>query len=131
MAIVDSSGSTVTFNSVSFAATKVSVTFGGGTTSSSDSNIDVSTLDLPAGSDKVYQAPPLAEVASAGGTGVVAQCTIDFLGLEKPVLNTELAINLGTKLGISGTAKCTEYTLDANVNDVLRGTAKFDILSVT
>ena len=131
MAITDTSGSVVTFDTKAFKAIKVSITFGGGSTGSGgDNNIDVSTLDLASGADKVYQAPPLAEVASAGGTGVVAQVTIDFLDLERPVLNTTKAIDLGTKLGISGTAKCTEYTLDASVNDVIRGTAKFDLLTV-
>ena len=132
MAVTDSQGSTVTFDATTFKATKVSVTFGGGSSSSgSDSQIDISHLGLASGSNKEYQAPPLAEVASAGGTGVVAQISIDFLDLEKPDLNVVKAIDLGAKLAIKGTAKCTEYSLDATVNDVIRGTAKFDLMTLS
>ena len=128
MPVTDSQGSTVTYDGVTFLATRVNVTFGGGSSSSgSDSQIDVSHLGLSSGSNKEYQAPPLAEVVSAGGAGVIATVTIDFLDLEKPDLNVAAAIDLGAKLAIKGTAKCTEYTLDANTNDVIRGSAKFDL----
>jgi hypothetical protein len=130
MPVTDSQGSTVTFNGITFKATKVSVTYGGGAaTSSSNSQIDVSHLGLASGSDKEYQAPPLAEVQSSSGAGVIATISMDFLDLQKPVLNVTQAIDLGAKLAIKGTAKCTEYNLDASVNDVIRGSAKFDLLS--
>lgn len=130
MAITDSQGSTITFNSVTFKATKVSVTYGGGAAAStSTAQIDVSHLGLASGSNKEYQAPPLAEVQSSSGVGVIATITMDFLDLQKPPLNAEHAIDLGAKLGIKGTAKCTEYNLDASVNDVIRGSAKFDLIT--
>ena len=131
MAVTDSQGSTVTFDSITFKATKVSYTAGGGSGGGDDSQIDVSHLGLASGANKEYQTPPLAEVASAGGAGVIAQITIDFLDLEKPELNVAKSIDLGAKLAIKGTAKCTEYTLDASVNDVLRGTAKFDLTTLS
>lgn len=132
MAVTDSQGSTVTFDAITFKATKVSYTAGGGSSAGGgDSQIDVSHLGLASGANKEYQTPPLAEVASAGGAGVIAQITIDFLDLEKPELNVAKAIDLGAKLAIKGTAKCTEYTLDASVNDVLRGTAKFDLTAIS
>jgi hypothetical protein len=127
-AITDSQGSTVTFNAVTFKATKVSVVFGGGSSASSGSSqIDVSHLGLASGSNKEYQTPPLNEVTSGGGTGVIATVSIDFLDLQRPELNAEHDIDLGAKLKIKGKAKCTEYQLDAQVNDVLRGSAKFDL----
>lgn len=130
--ITDSQGSTITFNSVTFKATKVSVTYGGGAAAStSTAQIDVSHLGLPSGSTKEYQAPPLAEVASASGAGVIATITMDFLDLQKPALNVEHPIDLGAKLAIKGTAKCTEYNLDLATNDVVRGSAKFDLLTTT
>jgi len=127
-AITDSQGSTITFNAVTFKATKVSVVFGGGSTASSGaSQIDVSHVGLASGSNKEYQSPPLNEVTSAGGTGVIATISMDFLDLQKPELNAEHDIDLGAKLAIKGKARCTEYQLDLAVNDVLRGTAKFDL----
>lgn len=129
-AVIDSQGSIFVFNSKAFQATKITIEYGGGSSSSGGaSQIDVSTLDLASGSDKVYQSPPLNEVTSAGGTGVIATISLDFIGLEKPVLNSEFGIDLGAKLAISGKAKCTAYSLDAAVNDILRGTAKFDLTS--
>lgn len=130
MPITDSQGSTVTFNSVTFKATSVSVTYGGGSAAGGgDQQIDVSHMGLATGSNKEYQAPPLAEVASSGGTGVLATITMNFLDLQKPSINVEHPIDLGAKLAIKGTAKCMEYTLDASVNDVLRGSAKFDLIT--
>ena len=130
MPITDSQGSTVTFDGVTFKATSVSVTYGGGLAAGGgDQQIDVSHMGLATGSNKEYQAPPLAEVASSGGTGVLATITMNFLDLQKPAINVEHPIDLGAKLAIKGTAKCMEYTLDASVNDVLRGSAKFDLIT--
>lgn len=126
--IEDSQGTTFVFDSKAFKATKVEVDFGGGSTTSSSNQIDVSHLGLASGSDKEYQSPPLNEVTSTGGTGVIATIDIDFLGLEKPNLATH-GIDCGAKLQISGQARCTAYTLTAAVNDVLKGTATFELTS--
>ena len=131
MPVTTSQDSTITFDAITFKATKCSVSFGGGSSSSSDNTIDVSHLGLADGANKEYQNAPLAEVASAGGTGVVATITVDFLDLQKPELNVTKAIDLGQKLAIKGTARCTEYQLDATVNDVIRGTAKFDLMTLS
>ena len=132
MAVTDSQGSIVTFDTITFKSIKASFTAGGGSTSGGgDSQIDISHIGLASGSNKEYQAPPLAEVASAGGAGVIAQITVDFLDLEKPETNVVKDIDLGAKLAIKGTANCTEYTLDASVNDVIRGSAKFDLITLS
>ncbi len=125
--IEDSQGTTFKFNSVAFKATKVSVKYGGsGGSTASGSQIDVSHLGLASGSNKEYQAPPLNEVSSSGGTGVIATIDVDFLGLQKPDLATH-KIDCGVKLGISGQARCVSYELTATVNDVLKGTASFEL----
>lgn len=129
--IVDSQGTDMTYNSVSFKATKVSVQVGGGSTASgSTQQVDVSHLGIASGGEKVYQSPPLNEPQGQAASGVVATVTVDFLGLEKPVRNVDHPIDLGAKLKITGTAKCTEYTLDASVNDVIRGQAKFEMSTI-
>ena len=130
MAITDSQGSTITFNAVVFKATDVNITYGGGGgAAASTAQIDVSHVGIASGGMKEYQSPPLGEVVSAAGVGVLATITMNFLDLQKPILNVEHPIDLGAKLGIKGTAKCTEYTLEAKVNDVLRGSAKFDLVT--
>lgn len=130
--ITDSQGSDMTFDAVHFKATKISVQVGGGSGSggSSTQQIDVSHLGIASGGEKVYQSPPLNEPQNTSGTGVVATVTVDFLDLEKPARNIEKAIDLGPKLKITGMARCTEYTLDASVNDVIRGQAKFEMTTI-
>jgi hypothetical protein len=127
--IEDSQGTQFVLGTKAYHATKISVSYGGSTTSTGSSQIDVSTLDLATGSDKVYQSPPLNEVTSSGGTGVIATVSVDFFGVEKPTLNLEMGIDLGAKLAISGKGKVTEYQLDAEVNNVIKGTLKLDITS--
>lgn len=130
MAVTDSQGSTFKFGSATFKATKISVSYGGGSSSSSGAQqIDVSTLDIPSGGNKAYQSPPLNEVSSSAGTGILATVSVDFLDLQKPTLNLEQGIDMGAKLALSGKAKCTEYSLDASVNDVIRGSATFEVTS--
>jgi hypothetical protein len=130
MPVTDSQGSTITFNGVTFKGTDVQITYGGGGgAAASTAQIDVSHLGIPSGSNKEYQSPPLGEVVSAAGVGVLATISMNFLDLQKPILNVEHPIDLGAKLAIKGTAKCTEYTLEAKVNDVLRGSAKFDLVT--
>lgn len=130
MAVETSQGSVFTFNGTTFEVTEYSFAAGGGAGSAgSTSQIDTSHTGLADGAYKRYQSPPLAEVQSSSGTGVIATITCNFLGLQEPELYVEHPIDLGAKLKIKGTAKCTEYTLDVKVNDVLRGTAKFDLIT--
>lgn len=129
-AIADSQGTTFTFGGVSYKATKVTVKYGGDSAASGTQQIDVSTLDLPSGSDKVYQSPPLNEVTSAGGTGIVATIDVDFMGKESPTLNQNAGLVISS-LSINGTAKCTAYDITLAVNDVIRGTASFDLVSTS
>ena len=129
---VENSQDTVfVFSGKAYGATKITEKRGGGSTSSgSASQIDTSDLRLATGANKTYQSPPLAEVTSSGGTGVVATIDIDFNGHTRPPLNVEAAIDLGSKLKISGKAKCDSYQIDLQVNDIIRGSATFSLTSV-
>ena len=129
--IEDSQGTTMTFNAKAFKATKISVQRGGDGGGSTTQQIDISHLGIASGDKKVYQAPPLNEPDNQSASGVVATVTVDFLGLEKPERNVDHPIDLGAKLKITGTAKCVEYTLDAEVNNVIKGQAKFEMTSIT
>jgi hypothetical protein len=130
--ITDSQGTEMVFGGKQFLATKISVQRGGGSSGGNSKNqIDVSHLGLSAGTEKVYQAPPLKEPADTSANGVVATVTVDFLDLMKPTMNTDASLDLGEKLKITGTAQCVEYSLDASVNDVIRGQAKFEMSTIT
>ena len=125
--VEDSQGTWFVFNAKKFRATKITRSHGGsGSAASSTSQVDVSHLGLASGSNKEYQSPPLNEVSSSGGTGVLATISVDFLGLEEPDL-AEHAIDLGAKLKVSGKARCTEYNVTASVNEVLKGSATFEL----
>ena len=125
--VEDSQGTWFIFNTTKFKATKVTRSHGGsGSAAASTSQVDVSHLGLASGANKEYQSPPLNEVSSAGGTGVLATISVDFLGLEEPDL-AEHKIDLGAKLKVSGMARCTEYNLTASVGEVLKGSATFEL----
>lgn len=128
----DSQGTVVSFGGKEFKATKVSVKIGSSSgNSSSKSQIETSDLSLTTGSEKNYQAPPLVEPENSSGSSSLGTVSIDFIGLERPTRNVETAIDLGDKLKIKGTAKCTDYQLDAQVNDIIRGSANFDLITLT
>lgn len=123
----------VTFNGQTFDATNLKVDYGGGSSAATQSaNIDVSTLNLAVGADRVYQAPGLNEVASATGTtGVEATVSLDFNGLENPSrTSTGHPIDLGSVLKIKGTARCTGYSITLAVGDIVKGSATFELLTI-
>jgi hypothetical protein len=121
MPIPDSQGTIFTFNGVTFEATSVKKKKSGPDLESD--KIDVSTVNLPSGSKRVYQDPPLIGDTASGTEPVI---TVSFLGLEEPDQEAPHEITCA-KLNISGMAWCTEYEVEANVGDVLKGTASFRI----
>jgi hypothetical protein len=56
----------------------------------------------------------------------LAIVSISFLGLEEPPTDKAYPIECAA-LGISGTARCTSYEVEAAVGEVLKGTAEFAI----
>lgn len=128
--VEDSQGTIFVLGTKKYKATKISVKFGGGSSSSKDDQIEVSHLELATGATREYQAPPLADVSSSGGSGVLATVTCDLLGCEKPAYGVSIAFDLGAKLAYSGTCKITELENTAQVNDILRTSIQMDILSM-
>lgn len=130
---VYSNPTVVTFNGQVFESTNMKVDFGGSSAAGGgSSNIDVSTLNLAAGADRVYQGPGLNEVASAAGTtGVLATVTIDFNGLSKPdMASTGHPMDLGGVAKIKGTARCTAYNWDFAVAEIVKGSATFEMITI-
>jgi hypothetical protein len=120
MPVQDSQGTTFTFAGQEFGCTNIKKKVNG---SSATDKIDVSTTSLPSGSKRVYQDPPLIEDPNKGVAAIV---TVSFLGLEEPPTDKAYPIECAT-LGISGTARCTSYEVEAAVGEVLKGTAEFAI----
>lgn len=85
--------------------------------------IDVSTLDLAEGANRVYQDPPLVDPnAPTAVGGVETTVTISFMGSTKPTAGTTATL---TTTAASGTFRCTQSEIEYAVGDMVKGTATF------
>lgn len=91
--------------------------------------VDVSTLDLPHGSDMLYEEAPLKEPTvntdENGDPIVTTKVTITFrvpLGGTKPQAGTTETL---TTADVSGEFFCSESTLDRQVGNYVEGSATF------
>lgn len=116
----DSQGIIFTFAGQEFGCTNIKKKVEGFSTAD---KLDVSTTDIPSGSKRLYQDPPLIDDPNKGVLGIVS---ISFLGLQEPPIDKAYPIECAG-LGISGTARCTSYEVEAAVGDVIKGTAEFAI----
>lgn len=120
MPVADSQGTTFTFGSVTFAARNIKVKKTG---KGYDQDVDVSTLDLASGADKVYEAPALYDYGPAGRS---VEISMSYLGDDEPNTEDELTL-VCAKFGINDPARCTEFELEAAVGEKIKGTATFVI----
>ena len=137
-AFLDSQDNVIKFNGVTLYSAKADTDFGGSSSASASSNnINVSTVNQAAGTTEEYQAPPLAAVASSGGTGVLATISVEgylpnttTVAGGKPDMSASHPLDLGKKYAISGTAKCTGYKGSLVANDVVKVTYSLDLMSI-
>ena len=124
MPIASSQGTSCTFGGVEFAATHIKVKYTG---KGYDQRVDVSTLDLQDGADKIYEDPPLFDYGSEGRK---IEISCSFLGAASPNTESEQSLTIGGQgggLGVSGQARCTEFELEAAVGEKIKGSATFVI----
>jgi hypothetical protein len=105
-----SQGMTFTFDGAEFKAKNVKV-------KKTRESIDISDCTLADNAVRKLQQSPLAH-------GEVI--TVEFWGLEEPDTDTSHPLSCA-KLGISGTAFCTDYESNGAVGELLTGTASFTI----
>lgn len=120
MPVADSQGTTFTFGSVTFSGTNIKVKKTG---KGYDQDVDVSTLDLASGADKVYEAPALYDYGPAGRS---IEISLSYLGLDEPDTENESTL-VCSKFGLNDLARCTEFELEAAVGEKIKGTATFVI----
>lgn len=119
-------GTTFSFDGTSYACTNIKVATanseGGG--GGGNGKIDVSTLDLAEGSERVFQDPPLVDPNNpvADEDGNQTTVTISFFGSTAPAAGTKATL---TTSGVSGTFKCTQSDIEYAVGDIVKGTATF------
>jgi hypothetical protein len=120
----DSQGTTFTFDNVTYYATNIQESTSGGT-DPNEQRIDVSTLDLASGSDRVYQDPPLIDRGPSGANGTIT-ISLDYNGNTKPTMGSEAPLVCST-LGINGNATCTSVTRTLAVGEIVTGSAEFTL----
>ena len=130
----DSQATTLTYNSVEYFCTSI-VRNAEGAGDLTDQRVDVSTLDLPSGSCRVYQNPPLKDCGTGGADGTVT-FQIDFYGNEEPKLNTSFDLVIQQKgVGTDGAdvtifggkATCTSASTQWVTGEVVTGSATFAV----
>lgn len=120
MPVADSQGTTFSFGGTTFSATNVKVKKTG---KGYDQDVDVSTLELASGADKVYEAPALYDYGPAGRS---VEISLSYLGDDEPNTDDELTL-VCAKFGLNDQARCTEFELEAAVGEKIKGTATFVI----
>ena len=84
---------------------------------SSSNKLDASTLDLAAGSDRVYVAG-LPDSGSGAVDGVTSTITCSFLSDDPPEAGSTITY-------AGGQYKCTEAEIEYAVGELVKGTATF------
>ena len=120
----DSQGTTFSFAGTEYELTDLSKATEGGA-DPTEQRIDVSTLDLASGADRVYQDPPLIDRGPAGSDGTTT-ISISFNGKTEPPVNTE-GVLVVSSLAINQNATCTSSTVDLAVGEIIKGTAEFTL----
>lgn len=121
MPFTTAQGTTFTFDGDTFNCTniKVATQQAGG-----NNQIDISTLDLAEGSERVYQDPPLVDpnnpVTDIDGNQTTI--TISFFGTTAPLAGTTATL---VTAGVSASYKCTQSEVEYAVGDIVKGTATF------
>lgn len=115
-------GTSFTFDSDTYYCTNIKVAVqqaAGG-----NGQIDVSTLDLAEGAERVYQDPPLVDPNNpvTDGDGNQTTITISFFGTTRPLPGTTGTL---ATADISGQYKCTQSDTEYAVGDIVKGTATF------
>jgi hypothetical protein len=118
----DSSGTTLTFNDVTYTVTSIVYNL---TDPATEDTIDVSHLGLTAGSAILTQDRPLTGSATDTGREVV----IEYLGksIVADAVSGVLAITVGGSSWLTKNATVASSSVTLATNDVVKGTATFKV----
>jgi len=110
------------FGGSTFTVTNITYTLGN--TGGGADQIDATHLGLTTGASVISLPRPL--VGTPGGdTGKTV--SIEFLGTAPIAQNSSGTLTITGPLSISGTATCNSSAVTLTVNDIIRGTAEFQL----
>jgi hypothetical protein len=117
-----SSGTTFAFGGTTFTVTSITYTLGA--TGGGADNIDISHLGQTTGESVKSLARPL--VGTQGGdTGKTV--SIEYIGTNAIAQNASGTLTITGGISVSGTATCNSSAVTLSVNDVIRGSAEFQL----
>jgi hypothetical protein len=117
-----SSGTTFVFGGTTFTVTSITYTLGA--TGGGADNIDISHLGQTTGESVKSLARPL--VGTQGGdTGKTV--SIEYIGTNAIAQNASGTLTITGGISVSGTATCNSSAVTLSVNDVIRGSAEFQL----
>ena len=116
------SGTTFSFGGTNFTVTSITYTIG--STGGGADNIDISHLGQTTGESVKSLARPL--VGTQGGdTG--KSVSIEYIGTSVIAQNATGTLSIGGGITVSATATCNSSAVTLTVNDVIRGSAEFQL----
>ena len=124
MAATPHSGSGTTFSFAGASYTVTSITYTLGSTGGGTDNIDISHLGQTVGQSVLTISRPL--VGTQGGdTGKTV--SIEYIGTNVIAQNLTGTLAIAGGLSLSVTATCNSSSVSLTVNDVIRGSAEFQL----
>jgi len=110
------------FGSSTFTVT--SITYSLGSTGGGTDQIDASHLGLTTGASVISLSRPL--VGTPGGdTG--KSVSIEYIGVAPIAQNASGTLTITGPVSVSGTATCNSSSVTLTVNDIVRGSAEFQL----
>jgi hypothetical protein len=110
------------FNGSTFTVT--SITYSLGSTGGGTDQIDASHLGLATGASVISLSRPL--VGTPGGdTG--KSVSIEYIGTAPIAQNASGTLTITGPVSVSGTATCNSSSVTLTVNDIVRGSAEFQL----
>jgi hypothetical protein len=103
--------------------TVTSVTFSLGSTGGDD-QIDASHLGLTTGASVISMARPLLGTPG-GDTG--KSVSIEYIGTAPITQNASGTLTITGPVAVSGTATCNSSSVTLTINDIVRGSAEFQL----
>jgi hypothetical protein len=118
MSATYSQGTSVSFASVNYTVTSVTYSL---TDTAANDDIDVSHLGLTAGASVLTMARPLK--GAAGDTG--REVSIEYYGAAPIAQAATGTLTISGAISVSANATCSQSSVTAAVNDVVKGSATF------